>query len=213
MQARYSHGYIVLGLLALSHLESILCLKMTLNYQQKRCVKVELSSDDLVVGNYEIPSAVGSTIDLTIEDSSGQKALQRENIEGIGKFAVTSDKDDVYDVCFQYVFTPGVVVRPEPREVGFSVRLGAEAKEYERISNDDLSEIEADLNRIEDLSNSMIGDYAHLKKRGQEMHDSNARTAQRLFYQAIVSFVLLLTLSGWQVFYLRTYFKAKKILD
>lgn len=181
---------------------------------QKKCLRHEMYQDQLAVGEYEVSSLPETEVDMTITDSRGHIALSRDNIEGKGKFAVTTDNADIYDICFSYSVKSGTPPQiATAREVYIEFKVGAEAKQYETAVNDQLSVLEKDLNRIEDLTNSIIMDFAYLKKREKEMSDTNESTNTRLFYQTITSVIILLALTTWQILYLRTFFRAKKLID
>lgn len=189
------------------------CLRFNLQPHSKKCLKQEMYANQLAVGEYEISSLPGTIVDMTIKDSQGHIAYNRDNIDGKGKFAVTSDNADFYELCFTYTSSPAEQVQLTPREVYVDYRVGAEAKQFDAVDRDKLSDLEKDLNKIESLTNSMIIDFAHLKKREKEMRDTNASTNTRLFYQTVTSVIVLLVLTTWQVLYLRTFFKARKLID
>lgn len=189
-------------------------LRFYLQPHQKKCLKHEMYTNQLAVGEYEISEMPGTMVDMTITDTKGHTVLNRENIEGKGKFAVTSDNADYYELCLIYTVPPGSVARPAQREVYVDYKVGVEAKLYATPDDHDkLTELEQDLNRIEDWTNSIIVDFAYLKKREGEMRDTNASTNTRLFYQTIVSVIVLLVLATWQILYLRTFFKTRKLID
>lgn len=179
----------------------------------KRCLTHEMYPNQLAVGEYEVPNVAGQIIDMKITDSQGHVALNRDKVSGKGKFAVTSEKSDFYDLCFTYSADPTSNHQSEAIEIYVDYRVGADAKKYEAIDHDKMSQLEQDLNKINDLTNSIIVDFAYLKKREKEMRDTNASTNNRLFYQTITSVVILLVLTTWQILYLRTFFKARKLID
>lgn len=206
--------YKVIGMVTILSLlhQTCMCIRFELAPNTKRCLKHEIYANQLAVGEYEISTVQDTIVDMTITDSKGYKALKRENIDGKGKFAVTSDDTDYYDLCFTYSSTLPSTQLP-PREVYLDFRVGAEAKQYDPIDNDKLSELEKDLTRIEDLTQAIITDFAHLRKREREMRNTNESTNMRLFYQTILSIIILIVLTTWQVLYLRTYFKTRKLID
>lgn len=189
------------------------CIRFNLKPHSKRCLKHEMYANQLAVGEYEVSSLSGTIVDVKITDSKGQVAFKRDNIDGKGKFAVTSDSNDFYELCFTYTATANAPYQLSPREISVDYRVGAEAKQYDSANEDKLSELEKDLNRIEDLSNSMIFDFAYLKQREQEMRDTNDSTNTRLFYQTVTSIIILVALTTWQILYLRTFFRQKKLID
>ncbi|KAL0602002.1 LOW QUALITY PROTEIN: Transmembrane emp24 domain-containing protein 10 [Plecturocebus cupreus] len=76
-----------------------------------------------------------------------------------------------------------------------------------------LKPLEVELRRLEDLSESIVNDFAYMKKREEEMRDTNESTNTRVLYFSIFSMFCLIGLATWQVFYLRRFFKAKKLID
>lgn len=73
--------------------------------------------------------------------------------------------------------------------------------------------MEIDLKRLEDLSDSIVQTFALMRKREEEMRDTNESTNQRVLIFSIFSMCCLLGLATWQVLYLRRYFKAKKLIE
>lgn len=188
-------------------------IRLDLQPNSKRCLKQEMYANQLAVGEYEISSLPGTVVDMTIKDTKGHIALSRENIDGKGKFAVTSDTEDFYELCFSYTLAHSDPSQQQSREVYVDYKVGAEAKQYDQVNEDKLDRLEKDLTRIEDLTEAIITDFAYLKKREQEMRDTNESTNNRLFYQTITSVIILLVLTTWQILYLRTFFKARKLID
>lgn len=201
---------IILLVIPILHIESI---RFDVQPNSRRCLKEEMRKNLLAVGDYEVSSLAGTIIDFQITDSKGHTALLRTGVDGKGKFAVTSDEDDIYDFCFTYSSSPRTSHQLLPREVNLDVRLGVEAKQYDPATNDKLQQLEADMTKLEDLSNSIIEDFAHLKRRESEMQDTNASTSNMIFWQTVTSMLVVLGLAGWQILYLRRYFRSKKLID
>jgi p24 family protein delta-1 len=86
-----------------------------------------------------------------------------------------------------------------------------------------LKPIEVELRRIENVISEVVHDMEYLKVREQTMRNTNESTNERVKYFAMLtssslweyadSGVVLLGLSGWQIVYLRTYFKRKGMLE
>lgn len=204
---------IVKAILFVIVFNSVTPIRFDLQPNSKKCLKEEMRKNLLAVGEYEISSLAGTNVDFHITDSKGHTALLRTGVDGKGKFAVTSDEDDIYDFCFSYTSSPHSSTQPLPREVNLDVRLGVEAKQYDGSSTDKLQKLESDLAKLEDLTNSIIEDFAHLKKRESEMQDTNASTSNRIFWQTIVSIMVVVGLACWQVLYLRQFFRLRRIID
>lgn len=209
----------ILGIAALSIILLITSCKeassirFDLQPNSRKCLKEEMRKNLLAVGEYEVSSLPGTMVDFQITDSKGHAALIRNNVDGKGKFAVTSDEDDIYDFCFTYSSSPHTSHQLLPREVNLDVRLGVEAKQYDPETTDKLQKLETDLTKLEDLTNSVIEDFAHLKKKESEMQDTNLSTSNRIFWQTVISIVVVIGLAGWQVLYLRQFFRSRKLID
>ena len=76
-----------------------------------------------------------------------------------------------------------------------------------------LKPLEVELKRLEDLSESIVKDFAFMKQREEEMRDTNESTNSRVLYFSIFSMLCLLGLATWQVLYLRQFFKSKKLIE
>ena len=70
-----------------------------------------------------------------------------------------------------------------------------------------------ELRRLEDLSESIVNDFAYMRAREEEMRDTNESTNSRVFYFSIFSMICLLGLAVAQVLYLKKYFKSKKLIE
>jgi len=170
-----------------------------------------MRKDVLLSGEYELSDSPGTRTDLQILDSKGHTAFHRENIDR-GKFAVTADEDDYYDICFTSYnqHNPSAF----PREVSVITKHGVEAKNYQELANvAKLKPLEMELTKLEDLSSSIVQDFEYMKKREEEMRDTNESTNTRVLYLSIFSMCCLLGLATWQVLYLRRFFKSKKLIE
>lgn len=205
--------YIIVAIVTPILIDNCYCIRLFLEPHTKRCLKHEMYANQLAVGEYEITSLPGSVVDLKVTDTKGHIALNRENVDGKGKFAFTSDDTDIFELCFDYntaSFSPGV----EPtREVFIDYRVGVEAQSYEPLDSDKLYDIEAKLAKIEDITEAIVIDFAHLKRRTQQTLNTNDVTDSRIYYQSIVTMMMLVALACWQVMYLKNYFRTRKLID
>ncbi|XP_020633014.3 transmembrane emp24 domain-containing protein 10 [Pogona vitticeps] len=182
--------------------------------QTRKCLKEELHRDVMVTGQYEVSEAAapGIRTDLRVTDSSGHLLYSKDDAKK-GKFAFTTDDYEIYEICFESHGQPGHFRVPE-QLVTLNIKHGVEARNYEDIAKaEKLKPLEVDLRRLEDLSESIVKDFAFMKQREEEMRDTNESTSARVFYFSIFSMLCLVGLATWQVFYLRRFFKAKKLIE
>uniref|UniRef100_A0A673ZHX1 Transmembrane emp24 domain-containing protein 10-like n=1 Tax=Salmo trutta TaxID=8032 RepID=A0A673ZHX1_SALTR len=173
----------------------------------RKCLREEIHKDVLVTGEYEVSDQPNAKTNLKITDSSGHTLYSKEDASK-GKFAFTTEDYDMFEVCFE---STG---RVPDQLVNLDMKHGVEAKNYEEIAKvEKLKPLEVELRRLEDLSESIVNDFAYMKKREEEMRDTNESTNTRVLYFSIFSMCCLIGLATWQVFYLRRFFKAKKLIE
>jgi len=179
----------------------------------KKCIKEEIHKDVVVTGEFEAKESPGHRVDLKVTDSKDHILYQKENADN-GKFAFTTDDQDIFQVCFVSVRNGGFSNNPKSHEVKLVIRKGVEAKSYdEQAKTEKLKPLEVELRRLEDLSDSIVNDFQYMKQREEEMRDTNESTNSRVLYFSIFSMCCLIGLATWQVLYLRKFFKSKKLIE
>lgn len=177
----------------------------------EKCLKEDMQAHQLVIGEYEVSDAPGQVINYIVKDTKGQTLAQKEHITK-GKFTFTAEVYDTYEICFKSkvpAHQRGIV-----QEVSLTTKKGVETKNYEGIGEAaKLKPLEVDLKRLEDLTDSIVRDFALMRKREEEMRDTNESTNSRVLFFSIFSMCCLLGFASWQVLYLRRYFKAKKLIE
>ncbi|CAG4930963.1 unnamed protein product [Parnassius apollo] len=177
----------------------------------QKCLKEELHANVLVAGEYEVVEAPGQRVDYIVRDSKGHILSQKDSINR-GKFTFVTETYDTFEVCFISKVPPER--RGVSQEVFLNIKVGFEAKNYEGIGEAaKLKPMELELKRLEDLSEAIVQDFTLMRKREEEMRDTNESTNNRVLFFSIFSMVCLLGLATWQVLYLRRYFKAKKLIE
>ncbi|XP_014365087.2 transmembrane emp24 domain-containing protein bai isoform X2 [Papilio machaon] len=177
----------------------------------QKCLKEELHANVLVAGEYEVGEASGQRVDYIVRDSKGHILSQKDSIAK-GKFTFVTETYDTFEVCFISKVPPER--RGVSQEVFLNIKVGFEAKNYEGIGEAaKLKPMELELKRLEDLSEAIVQDFTLMRKREEEMRDTNESTNNRVLFFSIFSMVCLLGLATWQVLYLRRYFKAKKLIE
>ncbi|XP_035757921.1 transmembrane emp24 domain-containing protein 10 [Egretta garzetta] len=160
----------------------------------------------------EAPCSSPSSPLLQITDSAGHILYAKEDATK-GKFAFTTEDYDMFEACFESKLPVGTGRMPDQLVI-LDMKHGVEAKNYEEIAKvEKLKPLEVELRRLEDLSESIVNDFAYMKKREEEMRDTNESTNTRVLYFSIFSMCCLIGLATWQVFYLRRFFKAKKLIE
>lgn len=181
-----------------------------LSSNKMKCLKEEVHQDVLVTGAYSVKEQSNVDIDIKITDTKDHVLFQKTEISE-GKFAFTLDTDDVFSVCFTSRVASG---EAEETDVELELKHGVEAKNYDELAKaEQLKPLEMQLRRLEDLTESIVNDFQSMKKREEEMRNTNESTNSRVLYFSVFSMVCLITLALWQVVYLKKWFKTKKLIE
>ncbi|XP_046558070.1 transmembrane emp24 domain-containing protein 10-like [Haliotis rubra] len=203
-----SNIFVVLFTLCLVTIDAI---RFHLSPNQKKCLREEIHKDVLVTGDYEVSDAPGQKANLMVTDSKSHILYSKEDAKK-GRFAFTTEEYDMFEVCFDTKMVGGG--QGSDREISLDMKHGVEAKSYEELAKaEKLKPLEVELRRLEDLSKSIVDDFAYMRAREEEMRDTNESTHSRVMYFSLFSMCCLLGLATWQVLYLRRYFKAKKLIE
>lgn len=201
-------AYCIFVLASVLHCQA-LYFKLPVNTE--KCLKEEIHKDVLVKGEYEVHQVSGVRTHLLVTDSNGHILYQKEDAAD-GKFAFTTDDYDMFQICFKS--STEVKGRLPEQDIRITVKRGVEAKNYDDIAKTEkLKPLEVELRRLEDLSESIVNAFAYMKKREEEMRDTNESTNSRVLYFSIFSMLCLVGLATWQVLYLRKFFKSKKLIE
>ncbi|XP_053661048.1 transmembrane emp24 domain-containing protein bai [Anopheles marshallii] len=201
---------VMLAVLVVSTFPRTNAIMFRLGPNTQKCLRDEMQGNQIVAGEYEITNAPGQKIDYVVRDTKGHIMAQKDDISK-GKFSFTSEVYDTFEICFISHVPP--THRGIDQEVLLDVKKGIETKSYEGIGEAaKLKPLEVDLKRLEDLSDAIVQDFALMRKREEEMRDTNESTNSRVLFFSIFSMSCLLGLATWQVLYLRRYFIAKKLI-
>ncbi|XP_003705103.1 transmembrane emp24 domain-containing protein bai [Megachile rotundata] len=195
------------------------CIKFYLEPNSLKCLKEEVQANVLVVGEYEVSVTQAVKTEYIIKDSKGHILSRKDDIPHgkMLKFSFVTETYDTFEICFMaYAIQPSFSgnIKQIKQEVHLVTKRGIEAKNYEGIGEAaKLKPSEVELKRLEDLSEAIVQDFARMRKNEEEMRDTNEATNTRVLYFSIFSMCWLFVLSTWQVFYLRRFFKTKKLIE
>ena len=177
----------------------------------EKCLREEIHEKVLVTGEYEVTPHQEVKVGLKVTESNDHILYQNADAKQ-GKFAFTTDQYDVFQICFKS--ESSVKGRLPPHQVELKVKRGIEAKNYEEVAKaEKLKPLEVELRRLEDLSTEIVNAFSYMKKREEQMRDTNESTNSRVLYFSIFSMLCLIGLATWQVLYLRKFFKSKKLIE
>uniref|UniRef100_A0A2S2PHT4 Transmembrane emp24 domain-containing protein bai n=1 Tax=Schizaphis graminum TaxID=13262 RepID=A0A2S2PHT4_SCHGA len=187
------------------------CIRWHMQPNSRKCLREELRENVLVKGVYEVSQVNNQQVDYVIKDSKNHILSQKEDISS-GKFTFSVENYDIFEICF--ISKALNNYQGAIQEVFVDIKTGVEAKNYEGVAEAfKLKPLEMDLKRLEDISEAIVLEFKDMKMRADEMRNTNESTNTRVFYFSLFSMTCLIVLATWQVWYLRSYFKAKKLID
>eukprot|EP01018_Ginkgo_biloba_P037853 Gb_08114 [translate_table: standard] len=72
--------------------------------------------------------------------------------------------------------------------------------------------MELELRKLEDYVTSIYDEMMYLRGREDEMQRLNESTNSKMAWFSIMSFFVCLSVSGWQLWHLKSFFERKKLL-
>jgi hypothetical protein len=95
------------------------------------------------------------------------------------------------------------------RHIELDIDIGADAKDWSAIQADEkLKPIEAELRRVEEVVTEIVNEMDYLRAREVKLRDTNESTNERVKFFAVGTMGILVALGGWQIVYLRAYFRS-----
>jgi hypothetical protein len=155
---------------------------------------------------------MGTNAYFQIRDAMGNDYHRPKDVVGENRYAFTSHADSAFDVCFENTYS-GSNRGGAPRHVELDIDIGADAKDWNAVAaSDKLKPVEAELRRIEETVGEIVTEMDYLRAREQKLRDTNESTNERVKWFALGTMGMLVGLGGWQVVYLRAYFRSKHLI-
>lgn len=127
------------------------------------------------------------------------------------RVAFTAHDDAAFDVCFENVASN--TGHGSKRDIELNVEIGSQARDWNQVqAAEKLKPTEAELRRIEELTDEIQRELEYLKIRETRLRDTNESTNRRVKYFSLIVVVALLSFGVWQIVYLRSYFRSKHII-
>ncbi|RUS23958.1 emp24/gp25L/p24 family/GOLD-domain-containing protein, partial [Jimgerdemannia flammicorona] len=128
-------------------------------------------------------------------------------------FNTHADADVI--ICFTNHLADGFTPDPKlKRVVDVDFDIGAEAADYSALAKtENLEPLEVELRKLEKVVQEIWDEMEYLKNREAKMRDTNESTNERVQWFSLLTLFTLISLGIWQIFYLRRFFKRKRLID
>ncbi|KAI0012595.1 emp24/gp25L/p24 family/GOLD-domain-containing protein [Xylariaceae sp. FL0662B] len=184
------------------------------NNVQERCIRNFAAKDTLVVVTTTVSGSKGDgmQVDMHISDDVGNQYGRPKDVVGEQRTVFTTHADAGFDVCFKNTLTTGRMNNPS-RHVELDIDIGADAKDWSAIqATEKLKPVETEIRRVEEMIAEIVREMDYLRAREQKLRDTNESTNTRVKWFGIGTTMLLVILWGWQIMYLRAYFRSKHLI-
>ena len=174
--------------------------------QEKQCFGEDITADTLFVGEVrasDMHSQIGLAITVTDRESNmlHYKFGAKED-----KFSFVSSIDGPHLLCIENIAS-------EFAMVSFTILTGVAAKDFSNVpSSKDLKESERRLIKITESVMEIRKELQYIKERDAQLSHTNETIQSRIIIYSIITVIILATMAGMQVLYLKKYFKSKKMI-
>ncbi|KAF9428606.1 vesicle coat component [Podila epigama] len=182
------------------------------------CISHHVEDNTNVVVKYKAGPGANQKILLEItDDSVHQNQLHRkENVgEEFQRAAFITKQAGEVVACFTNTLLNGV--NPDPRYVRLidvDFAIGSETIDWvKQAEKEKLKPMEMELRKLEGMVKEILDNMEHLQSREEKMRNTNESTNARVQWFSTLSMVILVTLGVWQIFYLKRFFRKKRLID
>ncbi|WJX75251.1 hypothetical protein P8452_58801 [Trifolium repens] len=190
-------------------------MRFDLNSGEPKCITEEIKGNALTVGNYSVVNPIEGyplpdSYKITVRVSSpyGKHYHFGDHVAS-GNFAFNTVEAGDHTAYFSMLeHTPSITVT-----IDFEWRTGVAAKDWYKIAKkDDIDVMESELHRLYDTATFIHDEMFYLRGREEEMQDLNRGTDNKMFTFIFLSIIVCLSVSGLQIWHLKTFFESKKLL-
>lgn len=170
----------------------------------QRCYTEELAGNTLFVAEATPLSGIPTNVQVLMR--TPRYVFFNETSATVMKTAFTLPKRGHVDVC---LFTP----TKQPNEVALRILSGAMARDFSQIAKKShLDPVVSQLKHVENVISNYRMNQIHLVGNMKNLTKHVNETGYRVMVFACVTIILAFICHGFTVFYLRSFFRAKKII-
>ncbi|KAG0256445.1 vesicle coat component [Mortierella polycephala] len=185
---------------------------------QPLCVSHYADDETQVVIKVRVGPGPHQKVSLEVnDDSEHQNQLWRKDTltQDLQRTTFLTKQAGEVVACFSNVLEDGY--NPDPRYVrivDIDFDVGAETIDYAKLAETEkLRPMELELRKLEDLVGDILENMEHLQEREKKMRNTNESTNERVQWFSTLTMVVLVALGVWQIFYLKRFFRKKRLID
>ncbi|CAO3572510.1 unnamed protein product [Mortierella alpina] len=183
-----------------------------------QCISHYVDDETQVVIKTKVGSGPHQKVSVEVTDDSEHmnQLWKKDNLaEDMQRGAFETKRAGDVIACFTNALTDGY--KPDPRYVrvvDIDFEIGSETFDYAKIAEaEKLKPLEVELRKLEDMVKDILEDMEHLQAREERMRNTNESTNARVQWFSTLTMCVLIALGLWQIFYLKRFFRKKRLID
>ncbi|KAG0203947.1 vesicle coat component [Mortierella sp. GBA30] len=214
---------ISLLVLATSWLQPVNAIKFEMAGQEEHsalpmCISHYVDDETQVVVKVKVGAGPHQKVSVEVtDDSEHQNQLwKKDNLsQEMQRGAFLTKRAGDVVACFTNTLSDGY--KPDPRYariVDIDFEIGSETIDYAKLAEaEKLKPMEVELRKLEDLVKDILDNMEHLQAREERMRNTNESTNARVQWFSTLTMFVLIALGLWQIFYLKRFFRKKRLID
>ncbi|KAI8335959.1 emp24/gp25L/p24 family/GOLD-domain-containing protein [Chlamydoabsidia padenii] len=184
---------------------------------ERRCFSQYVPKDTKVLVSVHVSEGYNQRVGCSIfEDGERPNVFaKKKDIKDEYNNAFDTLQDGEINICFTNILDEGFVPSADNyREIDLEVNVGTEAKTIEEITkNKHLPNLEEQTRVLEAMVDDILNEMNYLKGREAKLRNTNESTNERVKWFSLLSLFTLISLGIWQILYLRSFFRRKRLID
>ncbi|KAL3501453.1 hypothetical protein ACH5RR_035902 [Cinchona calisaya] len=207
--------FTILVLIIAFFLTRVHSIRFDLQSGHTKCIAEDIKSNAMTVGKYHIvnpseghPLPDSHRVTVRVTSSYGNNYHYADHVPS-GQFAFQTAEAGDYMACFFAAdHQPAVTVT-----VDFDWKSGVAAKDWSNVAKKGSVELmELELKKMFDTVQSIHDEMFYLREREEEMQELNRSTHSNMAWFSFLSLIIALSVSGLQLWHLKTFFEKKKLI-
>ncbi|KAL9313588.1 hypothetical protein ACSQ67_019040 [Phaseolus vulgaris] len=188
---------------------------LTIPSKGTKCMSEEIQAHVVVLADYyvvtdDVKGHQPQTVSAKVTSPYGNNLHHNENVTH-GQFAFTTTESGNYVACF-WVDTKHQESGGETT-ISLEWKTGIAAKDWDSVARKEKIEgVELELRKLEGAVEAIRDNLIYLKNREEEMREVSETTNARVAWFSILSLGLCICVSGLQLWYLKRFFRKKKLI-
>ncbi|GAM18347.1 hypothetical protein SAMD00019534_015220, partial [Acytostelium subglobosum LB1] len=170
----------------------------------EECIYEELPLDASFTVMFQVTQGGFNDIDFTII-SPDSRILYKGERESEGTKVMKASMEGLYSFCFSNQMSSLT-----EKTVSFMVVVGERSQMADLAKKGDITPLERQIVQLADGVQAILNEQNNLKMREITHRNTAESTNSRVTWWAFFEAVLLVTMSLWQIYYLRRFFEVKR---